>query len=229
MDGRIANCIRLNEARRLDITGLRCNALTVLGPSDRRRGAARLWRCICDCGNEAFQVSWFLRAGRIKSCGCLTKSLIRRARTTHGDTDTPTWRSWRSMHMRCYSVSHKSYADYGGRGITVCDRWHSYEAFKADMGDRPALKTIGRLDNDGNYEPNNCEWQTATEQSRNRRSSALLEYQGRVRCASEWAEELGLTVGAICKRLKAGWSIERTLTTPGKRQVNSRCRFVEMA
>jgi hypothetical protein len=226
VDGRIERCRQMNDARRIDITGLRCHALTVIGPSDRTHGKARLWRCVCDCGNETFQTSAYLRAGWRKSCGCMTRELISRSRTRHGDTDTPTWRSWSSMMDRCYLETHKSFKDYGGRGISVCERWHAYENFRADMGERPESTTLGRINNDGGYWPENCEWQSITEQSRNRRSTRLIEFCGEKLCLVEWAERVGLTADTLWKRIKAGWGIERSLTTPAKRQRNTRCSFV---
>ncbi len=93
--------------------------------------------------------------------------------TTHGSTDTPTYRSWQHMRGRCLTPTDAKYADYGGRGITICARWDLFENFLADMGLKPENKTLGRMDNLGNYEPNNCRWETAQEQAQNRRKKSL--------------------------------------------------------
>ena len=118
---------------------------------------------------------------------------------------------WRGMRDRC-----NHHPDYAGRGITVCERWvSSFANFFADMGPRPSRNhTIDRIDNNGNYEPENCRWATPSEQARNRRSSKLLTFHGETRTQAEWAEVLGLPEKRIYARLARGWSVERTLSTP---------------
>lgn len=131
-----------------------------------------MWVCQCDCGNIAFAQTSDLRAGRHRSCGCLRVDVMtRHGGTNHGGGRTPEYRSWMSMKARCLDSDHDSYKWYGGRGITICDRWlASFEAFLADMGARPSLKhSIDRINNDGNYEPGNCRWATANEQAQNQR------------------------------------------------------------
>jgi hypothetical protein len=127
------------------------------------------------------------------------------------------------MNDRCYYQKHKSYKDYGGRGITVCERWrNSFEAFLEDMGIRPAGTTLGRKDNDGNYTPENCAWHTHREQGRNRRSNRIIFYNG-IRCTlQEWSERTGLERDVIWQRIKKGWSVGDALTKPPKKMKNSR-------
>lgn len=211
-----------NRARARDITGLRCNSLTVIGPTDEYRGTSRLWLCQCDCGNTTKQPSYWLIHGKRKSCGCKTNQIISAARTRHGDTDCPTWKSWSSMLDRCYLKSHKSYTDYGGRGISVCDDWLTYENFRADMGERPSGKTLGRIDNNGPYCKENCEWQSYKTQARNRRNSHVISYNGASMSMADWADRMRLPYCTLQKRIENGWNISDALNRPAKQQRNSR-------
>lgn len=129
---------------------------------------------------------------------------------------SPEYRSWSCMIQRCNNSNFPAFHRYGGRGIKVCDRWRgSYLAFLEDMGPRPSKNyTLERIDNDGDYEPGNCRWDTRTAQARNTRSNRKIEYRGVVRCISEWCEKLGLPLGAIYHRVQDGWSAEKTLETP---------------
>lgn len=124
-------------------------------------------------------------------------------------------RIWSGMLARCNTPSASGYANYGGRGITVCERWRSFENFFADMGEGwHDGATLDRIDNDGNYEPSNCRWASRKEQNRNQRDLLFLEFNGRRQCVSAWADELGIPSDAIRARLKRGWSTEKTLSTP---------------
>ncbi len=150
-------------------------------------GRKAAWRCRCDCGKETVVAGSPLRLGRTRSCGC---------QGGHGHTKggvlSPTYGNWRSMRNRCSLPSHPHFADYGGRGITVCERWRAFENFLADMGARPAGKTLDRYPNrDGNYEPSNCRWATMTEQLNNRRSVRILEINGERHSVAEWARRRG--------------------------------------
>jgi hypothetical protein len=133
------------------------------------------------------------------------------------------------MRQRCHTTSHKSFANYGGRGIIVCDRWrHSFEAFLEDMGPRPSPKhSIDRIDNDGPYSPENCRWATMAEQGANKRSNVMLTAFGETTHLHEWARRAGYSAGAIYGRLRAGWDAERAIATPlAQPGINDRNRMV---
>lgn len=113
------------------------------------------------------------------------------------------------MRQRCMNHKSKDYARYGGRGIVVCERWHTFDNFLSDMGERPEGMTLGRIDNDGDYIPVNCRWEDARTQSNNRRSSRTITVSGRTLSIAQWARELGTSRQTIRYRLEAGWSPER--------------------
>lgn len=121
--------------------------------------------------------------------------------------------TWQAMMARCYQPSAPRYNRYGARGIVVCDRWHDFKNFLEDMGERPRGLTIDRIDNDGNYEPDNCRWASAQTQARNRSNNRLLTYKGKTQCITAWASEIGLNRTTLRKRLDLGWSLEKALTT----------------
>jgi hypothetical protein len=128
-------------------------------------------------------------------------------------TKTPTWISWDSMIQRCTNPRHKSFADYGGRGIVICDDWWDFGRFLADMGERPKGTTLDRYpDLNGNYEPDNCRWATGKQQGNNRRSNVVLEFDGKKQTVAEWALELGIGPKTIGYRLRNGWTLEEALT-----------------
>lgn len=144
---------------------------------------------------------------------------------THGNTKhghakrngrtTATYTTWNSMFSRCYLPSQDSYPLYGGRGITVCERWKSFERFLEDMGEKPAGMSLDRIDPDGNYEPGNCRWATAHDQAVNRKCVRLIEHDGQRRAAAEWAQITGIPSSAIRTRIdRLGWSVARALTEP---------------
>jgi hypothetical protein len=159
----------------IDISDQKFGRLTVLrrDPSDSRK-----WICRCDCGTERPFASGRLRAGRSQSCGCLrVESTIRKNKDTakHGKSTTKAYGVWRAMIQRCTDVNCRSYKNYGGRGITVCARWFTFENFYEDMGDPPEGLEIDRENNDGNYEPGNCRWVTRKVNSMNRRPRSIKE------------------------------------------------------
>jgi len=143
----------------------------------------------------------------------------RQAATTHGKSRTIEYCSWNTMMMRCYNPNSTSYPYYGAKGIRVCKRWHKFANFHIDMGDRPSINhTLDRRDTTKDYSKENCRWATKQEQARNRSNNTLLTFNNKTQCMAAWAEELTLPDYIIHNRIKAGWSVERTLSTSPKTQ-----------
>ena len=156
-----------------DKTGQRFGRLVVLNRDEKDRSGQPRWRCRCDCGNETVVYGSGLVTGHTSSCGCYGAE----ARRTHGHSlvgaVSRTYSCWRSMRARIFNKDSDSYKDYGGRGISICDRWMKFENFLEDMGEAPKGLSIERLNNDGDYCKENCRWATYTKQNRNSRNVKL--------------------------------------------------------
>lgn len=172
--------------------------------------------CSCSCGVLKVVRKRNLLSGATTSCGCAHREMVSRLRKTHGASETLTWKRWRSMISRCYMKNSKSFPDYGGRGIEVCQAWReSYAAFLADMGECPSVAlTLDRKDSNGNYEPENCRWANRVQQNRNSSRNRMLSHDGKTMCISEWAEHLGINYRTIMTRLSKGWAVDLALGTP---------------
>lgn len=159
-------------AKRIELEGQRFGRLTVIEPAEKIKGRQWQYRVVCDCGTERIIFGTNLRSGYTTSCGCLRREETGKRFATHGHSNprTPTYTSWMSMRMRCNNPNAPKYSIYGGRGITICDHWDSFENFLADMGERPEGTTLDRVNPDGNYEPANCRWATVKEQNNNKRN-----------------------------------------------------------
>lgn len=173
-------------------------------------GRMRLARC--KCGTVRRVAFYDVKVGKSKGCGCEAKKrLAERSRVDnrrHGLADSPTHRSWIEMRRRCYAAHRKEFANYGGRGIVVCDRWrNSFDNFLADMGPRPDGHTLDRIDNDGPYSPDNCRWAPRAAQERNKRSNAFYDFNGERMTVAEAAERYGIKPMTLYNRINTlGWT-----------------------
>jgi hypothetical protein len=196
----------------IDLVGKRFGRLTVLKRAyveQQGHGSHAHWLCKCDCGNETVVDGSNLRRGTTKSCGCYQKERL----VTHGETNSRLYGIWRTMKTRCYNQSYYQFDRYGGRGIAICDEWiNDFQAFydwSIANGYRDDL-SIDRIDNDGNYEPSNCRWATAKEQSNNTRRNVCIEFNGESHTMAEWAEILGIRYATLYKRIvQRHWDLER--------------------
>ena len=203
----------------LDLTGQKFNRLFAKNREKSHHGTSQ-WSCLCDCGNIVIVTGKYLKSGHTKSCGCykkeMTSKMSLRVNTTHGMSNTGVYRSWSGMLARCLDKSASHFTDYGGRGISVCERWLSLNNFFLDMGHRPKGHSIDRIDNNGNYEPSNCKWSNVDSQARNKRNNIFYEFNGINMCVSDWAKKLGIGRDRLVYRLKV-WPLERALTSTSAR------------
>jgi hypothetical protein len=209
--------MRTPPKTRMNLLGRQFDRLTVIEEVERR-GRVRQWRCICSCGGEIVVAQGNLTSGATRSCGCFHRERASAANLTHGLSNTTEHVIWSGMRARCSNPKHTAYADYGGRGITVCERWNSFQNFLADMGPRPSKQhSIDRIDVDGPYSPQNCRWATPSEQAQNKGSNRLVTFNGETTTISEWSRRLGIGAQLLGKRLDVlGWTVEHALATPAR-------------
>jgi hypothetical protein len=218
-----------------DLAGEVFGRLLVIAYSRSIKSGGRnrsLWACRCECGNVCTRLAAYLRqyAGpRNYGCGECSKFFgiekRRKTREIHGQCKAAEYRSWSAMLYRCFNSQCNEFDNYGGRGITVCDRWTDYRNFIADMGRKPSrLHSLDRIDNNGNYEPGNCRWADRKTQNNNKRKAKLcrgkpikkVRFKGMEKTVAEWASHFGMSLNAIYYRLSV-YSVEKALTMPSSR------------
>jgi hypothetical protein len=209
-------CLRYEElkGRAEDLSGQRFSRLLVLERSEDKKRTA--WLCKCDCGNEVIVTSLNLKNGSSNSCGCYQKEKAAAVNFKHGLSSHPLFDVHYDMLRRCYNSSCKSYKNYGARGINVCDEWRDDVNSFIQWGEKdykPGLQ-IDRIDNDGNYEPENCRWVSNKENSNNKRTNKYITFKGKIQTQAQWARELDINEETFAGRLRAGWSEEKAITTP---------------
>lgn len=208
---------RIGTSNALDLAGIRYGRLLVKSRGPNNKWSQTTWFCVCDCGVERLFAGRDLRDGDTKSCGCLDAESRKERHVTHGHARvgqlSPEYSVWRAMHGRCNDMTDER---YGGRGITVCERWADFEAFYEDMGPRPSMDhSIERTKNGEGYSKENCIWGTRDQQARNRRSNIVVEYRGEEMVLTDACKLAGLPFSTVRARIKVlGWDTVRALMEP---------------
>lgn len=215
----MAGCESTQSVRSFqDITGQLFGKLTVLRRMPSIGGRVR-WLCLCECGNEKTIRIDHLKSGNTKSCGCQDVETKRARWTKHGRRESASYGTWCKMVERCCNTQSEAYKYYGGRGISVCDRWReSFAAFLEDMGERPEGFTIDRIDNNAGYFPGNCRWATHSQQMANTRKNLYVTVWGETKHVSAWLRDSRCVVSdkTLRARLRAGWDAGQAIGTAGR-------------
>ena len=203
--------------RRLDLTGRRFGKLLVIDRALNNKTQTR-WNCICDCGRYAIVGTNCLMRGHTKSCGCSKGEFVSLNRIKHGLKNTATYVVWKGMRERCNNPKASNYYRYGQRGIKVCEEWNDYVKFyewAIANGYKEGL-TLDRINNDGDYCPNNCRWVDKLTQGNNKCNNRVIEYQGQRYTLIQLSRLCGIERRTLGRRLSVGWSIEDAVTIPPK-------------
>ncbi len=198
------------------VAGGRYGRWLVLSSEPIKREKYLYFKLRCECGVEKEVEKNNFMKGKSVSCGCYNVEVTKITNKTHGMSKLPIYAIWNMMVQRCHVPTYRLYADYGGRGIKVCDEWRTFENFYRDMGDPPFEgASLERERNEKGYSKDNCRWATRIEQNRNKRNNHRYEYNGESLLLIEWAERTGINHATLSSRVNQyGWSIEKALTTP---------------
>ena len=195
------------------------------------RNKKRVWKCECQCEKRMifYATTGAITSGNTKSCGCWNLDPAKSGKLTHGMSQcsakggkaSSEYSMWASIKQRCLNQNSPMYSYYGGSDppITICDRWKDdFAAFFADVGKRPRGMELDRIDNNGPYSPENCRWASRHDQMRNTRQNVYLTLNGETKVASDWAAQYGIKISTLLARLERGWSVEKAITTPARKQ-----------
>lgn len=196
-----------------NLVGQTFGFLVVLDAPTTKAGAATKWLCQCHCGVQKYVAGKALKTRETVSCGCYRKQVVSLPKS-HGGASGKTarwYRVWHGIKDRCLNPNSNSWVRYGGRGITVCDRWLQAKNFYEDMGDPPENRTLERRNNDLGYNKKNCYWATHKEQANNRRSNRVLKLGGEQKTLAQWANLYGKCPKLVRSRLRIKWPLEKAL------------------
>jgi hypothetical protein len=222
--------VEITNQRTRNLKNLRFGKLIVVEFAGYKNKRAE-WLCKCDCGNDICVPAHRLISGNTKSCGCYMRESVIKRKTTHGGSKRKQkerlYNIWNGMKNRCFNEKDKNYKNYGARGIKVCDEWQndyvSFRKWAIENGYKSKL-SIDRINNNGNYCPENCRWATKIVQNNNTRQNHYIEYNGERKTVSEWARFYGLTRECLKNRIQKGWETERALKTPSRNK-NKKQKF----
>lgn len=188
-----------------DLTGQRFGRLLVLKLAGKSNDNHYKWLCQCDCGNTKIIIGRDITSGKTKSCGCFARQLTSIRTLKHNMHGTKIYHIWISIKQRCNNSNNHKYKDYGGRGIKICKGWEndfmSFYNWSINNGYKEGL-SIDRINNDGNYEPQNCRWVTMKEQANNRRNNHYIVYKSEIHTITEWSRIIGISSSTIQRRIK---------------------------
>ena len=205
------------RGKKSKLEGLRFGRLEIIRLYGRDKNYNTLWECKCDCGNNCVVSAVHLKDSSTKSCGCLRAETLPPSNKIHGMSSSGAYSTYRAMLNRCINKDSDSYYRYGGRGISICERWIGKGGilnFFKDMGVPPSDKyQIDRIDNNGNYEPGNCRWVSSRENSRNKNNNVVLTLNGNSACLAAWSEELNIPYATLYSRLKRGGLSDKEILT----------------
>jgi hypothetical protein len=202
----------------INIIGKKFGRWTIISRVENNSTGHPQYLCRCDCGVEAIRTPGRLKSGNSKSCRCLQKELLSISKAVHGMSGTKVHSTWMQMIKRCIDPKNTRYSDYGGRGINVCDQWMGdFISFYKYVGDPPTPKhTLDRIDNNKGYIPGNVKWSTNKEQSNNKRTNHIIEFNGHRKTIAQWRDATGISYSALWYRIRAEWPIDKMLTVPMK-------------
>lgn len=189
-----------------NLVGRKFGRLRIIAFDHMDKNSNSYWLCECECGNTSIVRRGHLLSGGTVSCGCKVIDFNKKNHTTHGMTNESIYKSWYSMKHRCNNPNAANYAGYGGRGITVCDEWDDFDNFyewSMSHGYAPGL-SIDRINNNGNYSPENCRWTTSSEQANNKRDTIFVTYNGQTHSIAEWARLFNVVYSTLSRRINRG-------------------------